>query len=105
MTAEEIVRKLTKAPSWATDPYNNDAACKCSECGEWYEFVRPGKHQPTCDCHMFCPLHPGTMTEHRWPAAGHKGGGIFGDVCPKCHDPCQCESCLEVRRLLENTHD
>jgi len=29
----------------------------CSDCGEKWEWVRPGKSQPICDCHETCPIH------------------------------------------------
>ena len=56
----------------------------CPLCGEKWELVRPGKSQPVCECQDYCSEH-GVKFEHRVPPANHKGGGIFGEVCPICY--------------------
>ena len=54
----------------------------CVVCGKEYEIVRPGKEQPTCDCHLRCPC--GRMkswyavTEH---PTDPKSSGY---LCPAC---------------------
>ncbi len=51
----------------------------CSRCGTPHEWVRPGKTQPTCDCHNFCYAHNQPVRiEYR------TGGMIRGYVCPEC---------------------
>lgn len=38
-----------KPPSWAKDPFNNNTASKCGDCGSWLKITRPGKSQcPAC---------------------------------------------------------
>lgn len=85
-----------EVPSWAKDPWNNDVFSTCEDCGAFYELVRPGKSQPTCDCHLICPEH-GVREEYRSAPSGHVGGGIFGWVCPECYPPCECSACQNER--------
>lgn len=61
---------------------NDEDPGACSVCGKEYEIVRPGKSQPTCDCHMRCAC--GRMKN--WYCDGEhptdkKGGGF---LCPAC---------------------
>lgn len=52
---------------------------KCTKCGVAHEWVRPGKTQPTCDCHDYCYCHQGPVRlEYR------TAGMIQGHVCPVC---------------------
>lgn len=60
---------------------DEDPGC-CEVCGAPRELVRPGKSQPTCDCHLKCPrcgkikeyfegTHPEFPNVHAW-------------LCPDC---------------------
>ena len=84
-------------PNWARDPFNGGCYYTCGKCGAFYELVRPGKFQPTCDCHRICPEH-GCLDVYRLAPSGHRGGGVFGYVCPLCHPPCGCAPCQEQMR-------
>jgi hypothetical protein len=54
----------------------------CPNCKKNWEWVRPGKSQPTCDCHNFCYAHnPPVKVEYR---ASDDPSRITGEVCPKC---------------------
>lgn len=62
----------------------------CSDCGERHEWLRPGKTQPTCDCHLKCRVH-GVEYEYRGEdhpanvaARKAKIGMIMGYHCPSC---------------------
>ena len=90
--AEEETGRSPSVPSWARDPWNDGTYCSCPICGAFHELVRPGKHQPTCDCHRVCPEH-GVLDEYRACPSGHVGGGVVGWVCPKCWPACECEAC------------
>jgi len=62
--------------SWADDDPGS-----CGWCGEPYEHVRPGKSQPTCECHWLCRAHePPVRMEYR------TSGNPQGYVCPVCWD-------------------
>jgi hypothetical protein len=51
----------------------------CHWCGVPHEWVRPGKTQPTCECHEYCRAHePPVRLEYRTE------GQIRGHVCPVC---------------------
>jgi hypothetical protein len=51
----------------------------CAECGKAYELVRPGKSQPTCECHLMCHMHDRPVrVEYRTT------GQVTGYVCPVC---------------------
>lgn len=53
----------------------------CSRCGVPHEWVRPGKTQPTCDCHNLCHSHtPPIRLEY---VSGHM---VNGYLCPICDE-------------------
>lgn len=61
--------------SWADEDPGS-----CAWCGTTYEHVRPGKSQPTCDCHLFCHAHnPPIKLDYR------AEGQIQGWACPVCN--------------------
>lgn len=48
---EDSKRVSEEPPEWAKDHMNDDAACRCGDCGGWMTAVRPGKNQcdnPSC---------------------------------------------------------
>lgn len=56
----------------------------CPECAEPWEWVRPGKSQPVCDCWQNCPTHgKGAIQYH--PEG--KYPGISGWFCASCCCP------------------
>ena len=61
----------------------------CTECGEPFELVRPGKSQPTCDCWRKCDHCGQKRVEYhgepdpRWPNVS----GYFCSDCGPFPDP------------------
>jgi len=56
---------------------------KCNECGEPYQWVRPGKSQSMCDCWQRCPQHGAGAIQY------HDRGdvpNVSGYFCLRCHD-------------------
>lgn len=54
---------------------------RCAECSEPYEWVRPGKSQPTCDCSYKCPFC-GAMRRHY--SIGEIAKNMGGLLCASC---------------------
>lgn len=74
----------------------DDPRSWCPDCGAEDELVRPGKTQPTCDCHEHCPVHgPGMFVYH--PEG--EVPGISGWFCKPCQGA--PEETIEV--LAEDT--
>lgn len=77
----------------------------CGVCGKEYEVVRPGKSQPTCDCHLRCPC--GRMKSH-YAIGEHptepKAGGY---LCPSCGMMGPCDEVLKksLARVPEEEGD
>lgn len=61
------------------DYHENEAAC-CGECGDPCELIRPGKWQPTCECHLKCPCG-GVLTWHFADPRYPRLDGWFCEVC------------------------
>jgi hypothetical protein len=55
----------------------------CPDCGQRYERVRPGKTQPTCDCHETCPTHGRNKIVYH-PEGELPGRRISGYYCIDC---------------------
>lgn len=77
MSDEELEEEESQDPF---EPEEDPGSCLV--CGKEYEVVRPGKSQPTCDCHMRCAC--GRMKN--WYCDGEhptdkKGSGY---LCPAC---------------------
>ena len=53
----------------------------CPDCGRAHEYVRPGKTQPTCDCHERCPVHGPNMVVYHPPGEYGRTSGYF---CAEC---------------------
>lgn len=68
-------KKLEKSYLFQEDPGT------CPHCGEPWQWVRPGKSQPVCDCHESCPYHgPNKMVYH--PPGEFEN--ISGYFCADC---------------------
>jgi len=94
--SEEEKEELLYAPPEAeaeAEDYGEDDPGSCSVCGKDYEIVRPGKSQPTCDCHMRCPC--GRMKVY-YAIGEHptepKAGGY---LCPSCGMMGPCDEVLK----------
>ena len=62
---------------WMEDPGS------CEDCGESYEWVRPGKSQPTCRCDAICPTHGPEKIVYHGPG---EFAAITGYFCADCAD-------------------
>jgi hypothetical protein len=78
--------------------FPEEEEASCSICGKEYEIVRPGKSQPTCNCHLRCPC--GRMKSYYEVGTHPTEQNVGGYLCPSCGVAGPCDEVIKKSLVM-----